>query len=273
MQGASSVLANLTVRSYHPGMTTNPIDPRRIEELHLLFTAPREQVVYDGWLVRRAPNDVKRARSVNAFYASTKPVQEKIDHCERLYAEAGLPSLFRLTPFSRPESLDAALAERGYERIETDFEQVAHLNRPLPAPPEGVTFHPMLLEDWLELAAPIRGQSEAMREAEFRRLHHGEVPGYCLLARVGDEAVACGLVMQEQEFATLMDINVAPPWRRQGLGTAISAQLLTTARRNGAEIAWLSVLADNIPAIRTYAKLGFETLYEYWYRVKEAPLL
>ena len=249
-------------------MATDPLDPRRIEELHLLCTAPREQVVYDGWLVRRAPNDVKRARSVNAFYASAKPLPEKIDHCERLYTEAGLPPLFRITPFVRPESLDAALAERGYERIETVLQQVMRLNRPLPAAPEGVTFRSMILEEWLESAASIRHQSEAAREAEFQRLHHGEVPGYCMLAYAGDEAVACGLVMQEQEFATLMDINVAPSWRRQGLGTAISAQLLATARRNGAQIAWLNVLAENAPAVRTYARLGFETLYEYWYRVK-----
>jgi ribosomal protein S18 acetylase RimI-like enzyme len=61
---------------------------------------------------------------------------------------------------------------------------------------------------------------------------------------------------------------VAPGRRNQGIGTAISAQLLSTARRNGAEVAWLNVLSDNQPAVRTYARLGFETLYEYWYRTK-----
>ena len=249
-------------------MTLDSIDPAHIEALHLRATQPSEQLEYDGWLVRRAVDDVKRARSVNISGASTLPLREKIDHVERLYAEAGLPPLFRLTSYSGPELLDATLAARGYDRIETDLEQVAHLNRPLPDPPEGVKFHSVVLETWLDLAAPIRGQSEAMRAAEFRRLHHGEMSAHCLLARVGDLPVACGLVMQEKEFATLMDINVAPSWRRQGLGTAISAELLGIARSNGAEVAWLSVLADNTPAIRTYAHLGFQTLYEYWYRIR-----
>jgi ribosomal protein S18 acetylase RimI-like enzyme len=248
-------------------VTTEGIDRRRIEESHLLCTAPREQVVYDGWLVRRAPNDVKRARSVNAFHASAKPLPEKIEHCEGLYAAVGLPAIFRITPFA-PETLDKALADRGYERLDHTLQQVARLNRPLPVAPEGVSFRSMILEDWLEAAAPIRRQSAAAREAELQRLHHGAVPGYCMLAYVGDEAVACGLVRQEQEFATLMDIHVAEHRRNQGLGAAISARLLATARRNDAEVAWLNVIAANTPAVRTYARLGFETLYEYWYRVK-----
>ena len=249
-------------------MTTDGIDPRRIEELHLLCTAPREQVVYDGWLVRRAPNDIKRARSVNAFYASAKPLPEKIDHCERLYAEAGLATIFRITPFS-PPSLDAALEARGYERIDHTLQQVARLNRPLPPAPEGITFRSMILEDWLEIASQLRGQSDAGREAEFQRLHHGEVPGYCMLGYADEEAVACGIVMQEQEFAAPADIYVVEHWRNRGIGTAISAALLATARRNGANVAWLNVLAGNTPAIRAYAKLGFETLYEYWYRIED----
>jgi ribosomal protein S18 acetylase RimI-like enzyme len=206
---------------------------------------------------------------VNAFYAGTKPLDEKIEHCERVYAEADLPSLFRITPFA-PPALDAALEARGYERIDHTLQQLTRLNRPLPSAPAGVAFRSMILEDWLEAAASLRQQSEAARDAEFRRLHHGEVPGYCMLAYAGDEAVACGLVMKEQEFATLMDIHVAENWRGRGVGTAISAALLSIARRNGAETAWLNVLANNGPAVRTYARLGFETLYEYWYRVKSS---
>ena len=175
-------------------MITEGIDPRRIEELHLLCTAPREQIVYDGWLVRTAANDVKRARSVNPFYASTKPLDEKVAHCEELYAAAGLPAIFRITPFA-PPALDAALEARSYDRIDHTRQQVTRLNRPLPAAPEGVAFRSMILEAWLDVAGPMRGQTADARDAEFQRLHHGEVPGYCMLAYVAEEPVACGLVM------------------------------------------------------------------------------
>jgi hypothetical protein len=83
-------------------MTGDDVTPQTLEEILLFCTAPREQLAYDGWLVRRARNDVKRARSVNAFYGSTRPLAEKIEHVEKLFAEYELPPVWRLTRFSRP---------------------------------------------------------------------------------------------------------------------------------------------------------------------------
>ena len=57
----------------------------------------------------------KRARSVNAVYASTMPLAEKIAYCERLYESSALPVLFRITPFSQPQDLEAELEGRGVD--------------------------------------------------------------------------------------------------------------------------------------------------------------
>ncbi len=126
----------------------------------------------------------------------------------------------------------------------------------------------MLLERWVEEAGVLRGRSQEAREAEFLRLQAGNVPAYCVMAYVRKEPVACGLVMHEEELAGLFDIYTAEEHRSHGIGTAITAHLLTTARRMGAQHGWLSVIADNAPATATYAKLGFETVYEYWYRIR-----
>jgi len=249
-------------------MNIDGLEPSQVEEIMLLCTAPVEQLAYDGWLVRTPQHDVKRASSVNAFYGSTKPLDEKIVRCEALFAEAGLPSIWRLTPFSKPSTLDAALEARGYVRFEPSLVQVARLTKPFAAPLEGIEFRSMILERWLEEAGEMRGRTLEQIEAEFRRLHHGEVPGYCTIAYTGGETVGCGLVMKEQGFAGLFDVFVVESARGRGIGTEISAQLLATARRMGATVGWLSVLADNAPAVAAYRKLGFETLYEYWYRVR-----
>jgi GNAT superfamily N-acetyltransferase len=176
--------------------------------------------------------------------------------------------VFRLTPFSVPPALDGTLAQRGYVVFEPSLVQITRLSGPMPSPPDGLRFESMLLERWVEEAGAMRGLPPERRTAEFDRLHNGEAPGYCTMAYVEDEAVACGLVIHEEEFAGLFDVFVTPEQRGRGIGTAVSAQLLRTAQRMGARIGWLSVLADNAPALAAYAHLGFETLYEYWYRVR-----
>ena len=78
------------------------VDLRRIEEASLNGLQTQRQLFYDGWLLRLSPGLAKRARSVNAYFGSTLPLATKIDYCERVYQERGLPVLFRMTPFNAP---------------------------------------------------------------------------------------------------------------------------------------------------------------------------
>ena len=85
------------------------IDARRIEQAGLNALQTQRQLFYDGWLLRISPGSAKRARSVNAHFGSTLPLDEKIDHCERVYGERALPALFRITPFDHPGDLERKL--------------------------------------------------------------------------------------------------------------------------------------------------------------------
>jgi N-acetylglutamate synthase len=80
-------------------------DLARIEEAGLNALQTQRQLFYDGWLVRMSPGKAKRARSVNAHFGSTLPVDAKIERCERLYAACALPALFRVTPLCKPAAL------------------------------------------------------------------------------------------------------------------------------------------------------------------------
>src|SRR5512141_3183507 len=97
-----------------PAAATIGIDIARIEEAGLNALQMPRQLFYDGWLLRLSPGSAKRGRSVNAHFGSTLPLEGKIGHCEDVYARHALPVLFRVTPFTQPPDLEAALAARGY---------------------------------------------------------------------------------------------------------------------------------------------------------------
>jgi ribosomal protein S18 acetylase RimI-like enzyme len=241
----------------------------RIEDLLLNATQPQQQVQYDGWLLRMARNDIKRASSVIPHYGSTKPLEEKIAHCEHVYGQQGLPVIFRLTPFSKPRGLDEALSERGYAVIERTLCMSASLQKSKPVPDNaGLRFERPHLSRWLDIAAPLRGLTPERKQAEYARLFEATLPGFAFIAWQGDEPVACGLTMVEDDYAGLFDVCVAELHRRRGFGAALCFELMRTARLHGAGRAWLSVVADNTPALRLYEKLGFRRVYDYWYRRK-----
>ncbi len=46
--------------------------------------------------------------------------RRRFAHCETIYAQHGLPPLFRMTPFDQPPDLEDALAARGYVAFDDD---------------------------------------------------------------------------------------------------------------------------------------------------------
>ena len=75
-----------------------------IESAGLESSAAPGQRMLDGWLLRLSPGKAKRARCVNALAAGHLALGDRIGLCERVYAEAGLPMIVRVTPFSDPPS-------------------------------------------------------------------------------------------------------------------------------------------------------------------------
>lgn len=77
----------------------------RVEEAGLNASAPTQQRLIDGWLVRFCPGKAKRARCVNAIGAGRLPLEEKLALCQQVYDAAKLPMFLRMTPFSQPPEL------------------------------------------------------------------------------------------------------------------------------------------------------------------------
>lgn len=238
-------------------------DLRRVEELSLNSSAPPGQLLYDGWLLRMLPGKAKRARSVNAVYPSSLPLDAKIAYCERLYGTARLPALFRITPFSQPPGLDAELGRRGYGRFDTTAVESAAID---PSRFGEGSAQVMGLPQWIEAIGDLRGSPPQHRAAHLARLEGMPLTLRAVAIESAGRVVATGLTMVEDDSAGIFDIVTHDAERRRGHARSVVASLLREAWELGARHAYLQVNVDNEPARRLYRQYGFEERYVYWYR-------
>lgn len=75
---------------------------------------------------------------------------------------------------------------------------------------------------------------------------------------VGGEIIGYFVQMMAMDEAHLLNITVAPAWRRQGLGRALLKYAMDTAREHHVRTLFLEVRPSNQAAIELYEQTGFE---------------
>lgn len=242
----------------------------RLEEAGLNAVQTQRQVFYDGWLVRLSPGKAKRARSVNAHFGSTLPLDAKIAHCEGLYAAHRLPALFRVTPVQHPAGLDAALAVRGYVAFDPTLVQVLPLARPPDVARRGgdadVSLTTPPVTAFVEAVGTLRGSTPRQRDAHLERLANTPLPMHPVLATVDGAPAGAGQVTLDGELAGVFDVVTSEAMRGRGIATRIVERLLAWGWEHGATHAYLQVEAGNASALRIYRRFGFATSHDYHYR-------
>jgi ribosomal protein S18 acetylase RimI-like enzyme len=240
---------------------------QRIEEALLNAWPALQQILYDGWILRFSEGYTRRANSVNAVYESRLDVDLKVAACEKIYAEKGLPVIFRLTPFSSPPWLDQVLEKHHYQRQAPSSMFYLDLATSQPEPVQAGQWRAEPLDDWLALHSRWTQIPPARQETHRRivqTIPNRKLPAVWL---VSGEPVACGLGVLDDDYFGLFDIVTASQHRNQGYGRQLTFSLLEWGRKNGARHAYLLVMLDNAPARHLYARLGFEEAYQYWYRI------
>ena len=256
-----------------------------IEELSLAAWPALQTELYDGWVLRFAEGHTKRSNSVSSLYAGSLGLEEKIAHCEAAYADRGLPTTFKILDAPAAGEahrlLDAALAERGYGRVDETAVMALELGAPwrfgctprggiAPRLPEGASLR---VEGRIS-PAWIGGYCSCSKLWEKReivgRMLDNAVPGIAAASVLaeGGGIVACGYGAMGRGWVGLFDIVVKEEWRRRGLGEALVRAILAEAARRGSERAYLQVVSGNAPAEGLYRALGFREAYRYWYRRK-----
>ena len=241
----------------------------RIEDAGLNASAPPQQRWLDGWIVRFSPGKAKRARCVNAVAAGCSSLGDRLAACEQVFAEAQLPLIVRVTPFSQPRDLDDRLAERGLLRFDDTRVMAAALaDEPAPALPDGLRLNALALEPFARRVGELRGSPLSQRQAHAERLLNSPVPFFAFELTLDGETVACGQIALENDLVGIYDVFTSVASRGRGHATLLCRHLLSQARARGARHAYLQVESDNLPARAVYARLGFADAYGYHYRTR-----
>jgi len=224
-------------------------------------------MVDDGWVLRFAAGYTRRANSINPLYPASKDTREKVKACEQIYQHKGLDVVFKITPAVYPENLDEVLAELGYTANAQTSVQILNLgNRDKLAAP-GVSLTESLADEWLAAFWEMSG-TKPQHHPIHRQMLTGIIPAACFASICYDnQVIACGLGVCQGQFIGLFDIVTHPNFRGRGYSVQLVSSILAWGQEHGAQTAYLQVMLNNPPALRLYSKLGFNEIYQYWYRI------
>ena len=240
-----------------------------LEELAMNAWPALQTVLYDGWIVRFAKGYTKRANSVTPLYPSTLWLDEKIHTCEQLFKKQKLRPTFRLSQATDISEIDARLADRNYERIDTTSVQTVDLYEI----DVEQSKHAYLLPDYSGMESWLSSFHTLSSNHRPDDVTHKEMlsnikgkTGYMVIIDEG-ELVACGLGVVERGYLGIFDVVTAVSHRNKGYGTELMTSLLAWGKDCGADYSYLQVMTNNQSALNLYAKLGYKEQYQYWYRV------
>lgn len=241
-----------------------------IEELAANAVPPLVWQELDGWRVRYAGGVTRRANSVLAArHGERLALDERIDLAEAFYRRRGAVCRFQLCPASAPAGLEAALVARGYTTSPPTLVQTAPIGALLAQAAGRAAVAETFDEGWLAAYAVGEGETNPAKIGARREMLQriGPPAGFAAVAEGGRlAAVALGVV--ERGHLGIFSVATAPDARGRGYATLALGDLGAWAAGYGATRAYLQVYSPNAPALALYAKLGFSTLYHYWYREK-----
>jgi RimJ/RimL family protein N-acetyltransferase len=136
----------------------------------------------------------------------------------------------------------------------------------IPEAADGVAVEALGAEAFVEAAGELRQSAPAQREAHRERLANSPLDKRCVAVRADGAVVCTAQIAVEDGLAGLYDVVTGEAARGNGYATLACASLLSWAWQHGAHAAYLQVSADNVPALATYRRLGFATVYAYHYR-------
>ena len=237
-----------------------------VERMAALGWRGSEQDPLGEWLLRAGGGFTGRANSALVVGDPGMAPEVALDAVERWYADRGLPPRVQLPEQVSPTGLTDALDRRGWGVSPAVSVMTAELGHVLRAATASTDLELRLDEgpdaSWLGC---YRQDGGALPAAAREVLTNHPTAVFASFRHEG-RAVAIARAAVDDRWAGLFAVEVAPDYRRLGLGGLVSAAALRWAGQRGARRTYLQASADNLPAIALYERLGYATHHAYVYR-------
>lgn len=253
------------------------LSPRRVlnSEIRNLETAyskafPGIEHTWCGqWLLRAGDGITERSNSAAPLGRSALFSPPPIDDIKAFYARHGLPAKILIPERIGKPAEQLALAQ-GWELGPEIIVMTKSLEPSTPQLPEGLEFS---IEDqpddeWLAMYH-FRGEPLPQHALNLlREKIDGEMGfGKIVHPSAGTIAITRATITEvgDVKYLGYSAVEVAPEFRRQGLGTSLGEFIMSDGQKKGADIAYLQVIATNAAGIGLYRKLGFYEHHRHRY--------
>lgn len=228
-----------------------------------------------GWLMRAGDGITERSNSASPLGPEVGFEAVPMSDIARFYARHELPVRLHIPERIGRPALRVIEAE---PHAWTLGPEILVMTRELTALPGAELPGDLLFavdeqpdRDWLEMYH-FRGQALPPAALELLRTQIEGSMGFARLTTRAGETVAITratiTAAQDRTFLGYSAVEVAPAFRRRGLGTALGARVQEWGARHGAQQAYLQVISHNEAGIGLYTKLGFTEHHRHRYALR-----
>ncbi len=228
-------------------------------------------------ILRYAAGVGRRSNALSLFPDSKFENNELIELAEKFFLERNAAPAVRIvdwkndTGLARRE-LELQLESRGYKKQAPTYSMILEYSQmpSVRASGQSRELNSLTVQQWLRVWYEI-----CERNTESLSSHKtvlSKVASPRLFLAQGKQSGlmhCCGMGVYSEEAIGLFGIVSARDSRKQGHASQLLLELLRWGKDKGAKYAYLQVDASNSAAISLYKKMGFRTLYSYWYRVRK----
>jgi ribosomal protein S18 acetylase RimI-like enzyme len=228
---------------------------------------PAASVHYDGtWVIRLTTNHpAKRLNSVNPLDPNdVVDLDNRIARAGRRFEAHGQKLTFRLSPLSG-SVLDGHFDRQGWRAFsESIVMRLSLADAPLKNAVDQIPLQD--IARFTDAALKVHGFDPALRSGLAELIERIQPDVGLFVLESGGEPLASAICVHDNDLAGFFEIATNVAQRGKGHARRLLLSALKWAHSRGAREAWLQVEADNDPALRLYASMGFSEVYRYHYR-------